>query len=146
MKDDLLNGRKDRLKLIQKIEEKRKSKLIVYFVGDREGVQAQIGEDAVRPLYDHLLNIGKAKEKIDQIDLFIYSRGGRVEVPWRIVSAIREFTKTFNVLIPYKAHSATTMVALGADNIYMSRKGELGPIDPSLTIARIIEGQLLSKI
>jgi len=35
----------------------------------------------------------------------------------------------FNVIIPYRAHSAATMIALGADEIIMTDKGELGPID-----------------
>ena len=64
------------------------------------------------------------------IDLLLYSIGGFIDVPWRIVSKIRESCKRFNVLIPYKAHSAATMIALGADNIIMGANGELGPIDP----------------
>ena len=52
-------------------------------------------------------------------------------VPWRLVSMIREYCDKFSVLIPYKAHSAATMVALGADEIVMSDLSELSPIDPS---------------
>lgn len=137
--------RKIRLKLIKEIEKKRNSHLISYFVGDRVGVQTQIGEDAVRPLYDHLLSINRKEGKKDAIDLFLYSRGGRVEVPWRIVSTIREFCREFNVIIPYKAHSAATMIALGADNIYMTRKGELGPIDPALTITQGGDGTIIQQ-
>jgi hypothetical protein len=35
------------------------------------------------------------------------------------------------VLVPYKAHSAGTMIALGADEILMSDLSEISPIDPS---------------
>ena len=52
-------------------------------------------------------------------------------VPWRLVSMIREYCDKFSVLIPYKAHSAATMIALGADEIVMSGLSELSPIDPS---------------
>jgi ClpP class serine protease len=52
-------------------------------------------------------------------------------VPWRLVSMIREFCESFAVLVPYKAHSAATMVALGADEIVMTNMSELSPIDPS---------------
>jgi ClpP class serine protease len=33
--------------------------------------------------------------------------------------------------VPYKAHSAGTMIALGADEIVMSDLSEISPIDPS---------------
>jgi len=52
---------------------------------------------------------------------------------------IREFCSEFSVLVPYKAHSACTMVALGADRIIMGKKAELSPIDPTLVRAVIGE-------
>ncbi len=52
-------------------------------------------------------------------------------VPWRLVSMIREYCDHFSVIVPYKAHSAATMIALGADEIIMSDMSELSPIDPS---------------
>lgn len=124
--------------LIEKIEEKRQSKVIVYFTGDRYPFGARIAEDAVRPLYDHLLGL-EFKENKKRIDLFLYSRGGDVSVPWRIISMIREFCDEFNVLIPYRAQSAATLLSMGADNIIMGKKAELGPIDPTLVKAAIGE-------
>jgi hypothetical protein len=56
-----------------------------------------------------------------------------VDVPWRMVTMLREYCQELNVLVPYKAHSAATLIALGADQIVMGKKGELGPIDPILT-------------
>jgi len=119
--------------LISEIEKNRESKVIVYFTGDRPLASAMIAEDAVRQLYDHLLSLEFKEGKKRRIDLFLYSRGGDVSVPWRIVSMIREFCEEFNVLIPYKAHSAATLLSLGADTIIMGKKAELGPIDPTLT-------------
>jgi len=124
--------------LIEKIEQKRQSKVIVYFTGDRHPFGARIAEDAVRPLYDHLLNLEFHGDN-QRIDLFLYSRGGDVSVPWRIVSMIREFCSEFNVLIPYRAQSAATLLSIGADNIIMGKKAELGPIDPTLVKATIGE-------
>jgi len=121
-----------RHELIRQIEAKRKSKVMTYVLGDRTGAQAQIAEDAVRPMYDHLRAIAPTRK----IDLFLYSVGGHTDVPWRIVTMIREFAQEFNVLIPYKAMSAATMIALGSDQIVIGRKGELGPIDPKLTVHR----------
>ncbi len=123
--------------LIAAIEAERRSKVITYFVGDRPNVMAMVGEDAVRPMYDHLKSIRNTK----RIDLFLYTRGGAMEVPWRIVTMIREFTEEFAVLVPYKCWSAGTIIALGAEEIVVGRKGELGPIDPQVPI-QIGEGGL----
>ena len=63
----------------------------------------------------------------------IYSSAAMVgsgTVPWRLVSLFREFADKVAVLVPYKAYSAATMLALGADEIVMGPLGEMGPIDP----------------
>jgi len=117
-----------RKELIKQIQNIRSSKVIVYFTSDRQLAGARIAEDAVRPLYDHLLSVGKNTK----IDLFLYSRGGDVSVPWRIISMVREFCDEFSILVPYKAYSAATLMSLGADKIVMGKKAELGPIDPTL--------------
>jgi len=118
-----------RTELMQRIEASRGSRLITYVCSDRSGAGAQIADDAVRPMYDHARQIGKT----DNLDLFLYSRGGAVEVPWKIICMLREFCETLTVLIPYRAHSAATLIALGCDHIVMGRKAELGPIDPALS-------------
>lgn len=127
----------ERHQLIAQLEAGRQSKVITYFLSDRRGASAQIADDAVRPMYDHLRAIG-AQPKID---LFLYSVGGHTEVPWRIVSMVREFAHAFGVLVPYKALSAATLIALGADEVVMGRKGELGPIDPTLSRRRSEAGE-----
>ena len=116
---------------MEAIEEKRGSKVLVYFCADRPMAGSQVASDAVRPLYEHLLAIAPSP-KIKIIDLYLYSIGGRVEAPWRIVTMLREFCKKLGVIIPYKAYSAATLIAMGSDEIFMGRKGELSPIDPSL--------------
>lgn len=137
-----MSGRRDRLELIQKIQEARGSKVLVYFTGDRRPFPSQIAEDAVLPLYKHLLALEAIEPNTERIDLFLYTRGGDVSVPWRIVTMIREFCSEFSVLIPYKAHSAGTMVVLGADRIIMGKKAELSPIDPTLVKAVIGEATM----
>lgn len=71
--------------MINQIQSIRNSKVIAYITGDRQPIGSMIAEDAVRPLYEHLLFIGKNVK----IDLLLYSRGGDVSVPWRIVSMFR---------------------------------------------------------
>lgn len=118
----------NRLDLIKKIENKRRSKVIVYITGDRPNLSTRIAPDVLRPLAKHLSLLGSQK----RIDLFLYTRGGDVITPLRINHLMREFTKEFNVIVPYKANSAGTLLCLGADHILMGVLGELGPIDPSV--------------
>lgn len=124
-------GRTERKKIIEDIESYHNSKVLVYFVGDRPLLNGRIAGDSIRWLYDHLKNLDNDK-KIDTIDLYLYSLGGNLDTPWPIISVLREYCDHLNVLIPYKAFSATTLTALGAEKILMSRKGELGPIDPQM--------------
>src|SRR5437660_1770049 len=51
----------DRLPLIKKIEELRNSKVICYLTSLRPGVPGQMGEDAVRELFDQMLAIPAEK-------------------------------------------------------------------------------------
>lgn len=116
--------------LISRLANLRNATILTYVTSDRGGgPPVFMAEDAIRPMFDHLRGRDDTSRPID---LFIYSRGGDVEVPWRIVSMIREFCTRFNVIVPYHAHSAATLVALGANEIVMGAKAELGPIDPSL--------------
>jgi len=121
--------RAKRIELIRKIEETRKSRVICYITSDRVGAGAGISGDIIPIIHEHILSI-KEKDR-QKLDLFIYSRGGDASVPWPLVSMFREYAEagSFSVLIPFRAHSAVTVIALGADEIVMTKKGELGPID-----------------
>jgi hypothetical protein len=114
--------------IIKKIEKLRGSKVITYATSDRPGpVNARVAMDIIPIISAQLRRIGKQ----EKIDLVLYSAGGDTMVPWRLVSMIREYCNQFSVIIPYKAHSAATMISLGADEIVMSDMSELSPIDPS---------------
>ena len=118
----------NRKKLFESIEKARGSKVIAYATSDRQGpVNARVAMDIIPLVSERLRAIGRTK----RLDLVLYSAGGDTMVPWRLVSMIREYCETFSVLVPYKAHSAATMIALGADEIVMSDMSELSPIDPS---------------
>lgn len=129
-------GREQRKELLKQIETLRESKVLTYVTGDRVPTPAQIGDDALRPIYDHLRSMGH----VPKLDLYLYSRGGAIDVPWRIITALRATADEWNVLIPFRANSAATMIALGADHIVLGSQGELGPIDPIMTIRRVVPG------
>jgi hypothetical protein len=121
----------ERLKLIEEIKKIRESKVICYLTSIRPNSTAQMAEDAVRIFFDHLLLLPQRPAK--KLDIFLCSNGGSGVVPWRLVSLFREFAEKIGVLIPYRAYSAATMLALGADEIVMHPFGEMGPIDPTVS-------------
>jgi hypothetical protein len=132
----LRQNRNKRIELIQKIGELLNATVLVYFTADSPIVGALIHEDAALPMFEHLRAIGNKK----RIALYLYSPGGQMETPWKIVSMLREFCEELHVVVPYKAYSGATMIAMGADKIYMTRKAELGPIDPALHAAPAKDG------
>jgi|SRR5437588_46222 len=111
---------------IQRLEKSRNSKVITYITGDKPGFQAQISSDVIPILSTHLKTIGPTKK----ISFFLYSQGGSLEAPWPIVNLIREYCQEFEVILPYKALSAATLMCLAADRIIMTPKSQLSPIDP----------------
>lgn len=121
----------NRIALIKRIEEIRGSTVICYLTSLRPNISSQISQDAVRVFFDHLMQL--PSRPVDKLDIFLCSNGGDGTVPWRLVALFREYGTSFNVLIPYRAYSAASLIALGADEIVMHPFAELGPIDPSVS-------------
>ena len=101
------------------------TRAIVYWMGP----MARISEAVVLPLYDQLRALGKQQA----LDLVLFTAGGDTEAPARIVSLLREYCDRFSLLLPHRAHSSGTLIALGADEIVMTPLSILGPIDPTRT-------------
>ena len=68
----------------------------------------------------------------ERLSLFLTSDGGSIEDAFWIVTAIREQCDSVDVLVPDRAKSAATLIALAADRIIFGRFGELGPLDPQV--------------
>ena len=120
--------RAERFSLIHEIEAERRSRVLVYVTGDRQGLQTKIGVDTFPFIAKHLAQFGRP----EKIDLFLYSTGGITMAGYSLVNLIREHCSSFGILIPFKALSCATLVTLGADDIIMSKMGQLSPIDPSI--------------
>ncbi len=110
------------------IESFTNSKVICYVTGDRQNMEIQIGNDVLEHFVEHLHKIGVT----EKISLVLYSRGGNTLTGWSLVNLIKQFCKNFQVIIPSKAHSTATLIALGATSIMMTKQATLGPIDPSV--------------
>ncbi|MDR7123530.1 hypothetical protein [Pseudotabrizicola sp. 4114] len=117
-----------RLPMYQKIEQERDTKVVAYVTGDRPNAETQIGSDCIDMFVDALDAIGPTK----RISLLLHTNGGNTAAAWRLVNLIKTFCDEFEVLIPYKAMSAGTLISLGAHRIVMTKQAALGPIDPSL--------------
>lgn len=125
-------AKQDRINLIKQIEKERNTKVLTYITSTRQNHEVQMAIDMIRKFYEHLRIIEDGDRGKMNIDLLLVSNGGDGTVPWRLVTLIREFAKEFNVLIPYRAFSAATLTALGADRIIMHPMGMLGPTDPTV--------------
>ena len=121
-------ARAQRLLLLNSIATARKSHVVAYVTCGRGSLGTSIGSDVIRVFREILGAVGNQA----RLDLFLITRGGHTLTPLRLVSLLREFAKEVHVVVPYMAHSAGTLIALGADSIVMGTMGELGPVDPSV--------------
>lgn len=128
---------KERKRLITKIESIRKRPLIAYVTSIRPNLSDSMGQDSIIPFIKQLECID-SKEK--NIDVLILSNGGDPIVAWRLISLLRERFNNIGVLVPYSAYSAATLFALGADEIIIHPYGNLGPIDPQITVGNGMPG------
>lgn len=79
-------------------------------------------------LYEVLERIGQH----ETIYVFIKSDGGSGQVSLRFVNLLRQHCKRFVALVPLECASAATMIALGADEIWMGPTAYLTAVDTSL--------------
>jgi hypothetical protein len=103
--------------------------VLAYVTGDRENLETEVGADVLQRVPRHLEAIGRQ----DRLALVLYTLGGDTNTPWPFVNFLRAYCDELYVLVPFWAHSAGTLIALGADKIYMTRFGTLSPVDPSVT-------------
>ena len=122
----------ERRQALLRLQEVRKSKVIAYVLSDRlstapiPGMNTRLAAEPQLQLADHLRSLGR----VENLDLFLYTRGGDTNSVWPLVTMCREFAEKFRLLVPFRAHSGGTLIGLGADEIIMGRLGELSPIDP----------------
>jgi hypothetical protein len=126
--------------LIKKFEEESKKndgkshKLLVYMTKMSHPRNANsINPDDIAPIGSILQSFDGA----EVIDLFIQSPGGDGNTAEKVVDMCRAYLSDkgkLRVIIPNKAKSAATLIALGADEIVMGYSSELGPIDAQIPI------------
>ena len=125
---------------IKDIQALRNSKVICYFMADRESVPNNlpgfvgvVSSDSYLHIRKHLKKLvaDSKKDKLDKLDLILYTRGGEIDAVMPLINLLRSYSKEFNIMVPFKAHSAGTLACLGADSIVMTKISQLSPIDPT---------------
>lgn len=111
--------------LIRDIEEETGRLLIVYFT-DCDHTNAQIDPS------DDVYFAELLRACINQpVDLFLETNGGMTDATEKICALLRQATNDLRVIVPRRAKSNGTVIALCGSTILMGLESELGPIDPS---------------
>ena len=123
-----------RLRLMQKIEAKRKSRLIALI--HRQETMSLLGFPIMRYINiedsEEVLRAVKLTDPHIPIDLIIHTPGGLVLAARQIAMALKRHPAKVTVFIPHYAMSGGTLIALAADEIVMDPNAVLGPVDPQL--------------
>jgi hypothetical protein len=70
------------------------------------------------------------------INVILDTIGGAVDAAFKTVLALSRFAERVRVFVPRRAKSAGTLIAIGANDLYLSPFGELGPLDTQINDPR----------
>jgi len=97
----------------------------------KEGSMGSSLESSDVPVLGNLL---RSVGDVETLTLILHSPGGDGTCVEKLVTICRAQCKKFRVIIPNRAKSAATMIAMGADEILMGHTSELGPIDAQVPV------------
>lgn len=125
---------------IKDIEERTGRELIVYYTDCSTPSHIDSYDDK------YLLELlgGTTTKKID---LLLETNGGMTDAAEKVVSILQSHTDDLRVIVPKRAKSNGTLIALAARQIVMGVGSELGPIDPHLPLqpGQLIPAQFLTQ-
>ena len=120
---------KDRVYLFQeailKLEARRESRIFCFIEGAEEHICA--------PSLSKIFKCREQFKNLNKLEVLIHSGGGHANIAYQMATFFHRHCKTLNVIVPFEAKSAATLMCLAADKIYLSEFGELGPIDVQVT-------------
>ncbi len=123
-----------RIRLMQKIERMRKSRLIALI--HRQETMSLLGFPVMRYINiedsEEVLRAIKLTDPHIPIDLIIHTPGGLALAAKQIAMALKKHPAKVTVFVPHYAMSGGTLIALAADEIVMDPNAVLGPVDPQL--------------
>ncbi|RLE67355.1 MAG: hypothetical protein DRJ45_09640, partial [Thermoprotei archaeon] len=143
-----------RLKMIRKIEERRKSRVIT-MIHRQEGFSF-LGIPFMKYINiedsERILRAVRLTPDDMPIDLIIHTPGGLVLAAEQIATALVRHKGKVTVIVPHFAMSGGTFIALAADEIIMDPNAVLGPVDPQLggfpaaSIVKAVKEKSLDKV
>lgn len=107
--------------------------LLVYFAANDFRAQITTGDDVY---FSEMLQDAKG----GPVDLVIETIGGATDATEKIASVVRALSNDIRIIVPCRAKSNGTMLALIGREIVMGPCSELGPADPHLPL----QGNLIS--
>ncbi len=123
-----------RLRLMQAIEAKRKSRLIALI--HRQETMSLLGFPVMKYINiedsEEILRAIKLTDPNIPIDLIIHTPGGLALAAKQIAMALKKHPAKVTVFVPHYAMSGGTLISLAADEIVMDPNAVLGPVDPQL--------------
>jgi len=116
------------LELIKKMEELRGIPQFLFL--------SEISPTSTIQVRKEVISFKKENVESDKIDFIINSPGGSPGDAYRIIRTLRNNFKEVNIIVPFWAKSAATLLALGGNNIIMGEFGEFGPLDIQIGVER----------
>jgi len=108
------------------------------------GRRPSITQEDVLALIDELKKVKGPKDQT-HFDVILNSPGGDIHAAYKLIKVLRSRCRSLNVIVPFYAKSAATLLSLGSDRIYMGQQSELGPLD-ALIEHPLTEGMWLSAL
>lgn len=88
--------------------------------------------DSVIVVRSSVLEFKEENPSCKEIDFIINSPGGLADDAYRIIRTLRKNFEIVNIIVPFWAKSAATLLSLGGSKIIMDEFGEFGPLDAQL--------------
>lgn len=143
-----------RTKMIQKIEEKRGSRVILLV--HRQETMSFFGFPIMKFIdindSEEVIRAIHLTDKDVPIDIILHTPGGLVLASLQIALAIKKHPAKVTAYVPHYAMSGGTLIALACDEIVMDEHAVLGPVDPQIeglpasSILRLLKKKPLDKI
>ena len=143
-----------RIKLIAKFQNKRKSRVITlihrqeslsfFGIPFRKMIDIEDSEEILRAI--------RITPDDVPIDLILHTPGGLVLAAEQIARSLARRKGKVTVFIPHYAMSGGTLIALAADEIVMDKNAVLGPIDPQIgtypavSILNVVKKKDINKV
>jgi hypothetical protein len=116
---------------LQEIETIRERPCLAYIGNVVRTGQGDAGIDSTDDL-PFIEMVQKVPSEHKKIDLFLATLGGSAHQVSRFVNCLRSHFEEVDFIIPSFCMSAGTLFALSGDNIWMTERACLGPIDPQV--------------